>query len=174
MSKAKNTTTLAELAGTNRGLSKLTVAEIKALIKGTEVAKAEVEPTKAQKFYTEVIVGKAEERANHKKANIAAAAWMREHGLVPSGTAWTAVKEGERSIKALKAMNESDGLTAKPKSKETSVGAQPKARSKKATKETPVNVTEQHATVTEKDIEAEVKALIKGGFTEDEARTILG
>jgi hypothetical protein len=56
-------------------------------------------------------------RAAHREANRAQAAWMRSHGLVPSGQAWEAVSKGERGVKALKALNREDGLSlpqAKP------------------------------------------------------------
>lgn len=58
----------------------------------------------------------AEERADRKRFNSNLSAWMRGEGLVPSGAAWEAAKGGERSVKALKAMNASDGIApAKPK-----------------------------------------------------------
>lgn len=177
MSK-NDTRTLAEIAGTNRGLSKLTLAEIKALAKGEAPAKAE-KPKSA--FYETVIVGGREARALHQKANTAAASWMREKGLVPSGQAWKAVKEGERDVKVLRSLNEADGYT--PKKKGTGTGAQPGAKAPKAkatrkgkttTKESAVGITEQHNVVTERDIEAEVATLVKAGFSDADARQILG
>src|SRR6188768_3798402 len=93
MSNIKKTTTLAELAGTNRGLSTLTVAQIKALLKGE--APAKVAKPKSE-FYEKVIVGGRDQRALRQKVNTEAAAWMREKGLVPSGQAWVEVKNGER------------------------------------------------------------------------------
>jgi hypothetical protein len=166
MSK-NDTRTLAEIAGTNRGLSKLTLADIKALAKGEAPAK----PTKPKsEFYEKVIVGGREARALHQKANTAAASWMREKGLVPSGQAWKAVKEGERDVKTLRRLNEKDGFT--PKKKGTGKGAQAKVRTPK--KESAVGVTEQHESVTERDIEAEVATLVKAGFSDEDARQILG
>lgn len=171
MSSKNDTRTLAEIAGTTRGLSKLTLGDIKALAKGEAPAKVVVAKP-ASEFYEKVIVAGREARQAHHKSNAEAAAWMREKGLVPTGTAWTAVKNGERSIKALKAMNEADGL--KPKTK-GSTGAQPEARTKVTTKGSTVNASQQHATVTERDIEAEVAILMtQGGFTEADARSILG
>ena len=48
--------------------------------------------------------------------------WMRSKNLAPLGAAWTAVRKGERSIKALKALNVAEGFVtptvlAEPKSK---------------------------------------------------------
>ena len=51
----------------------------------------------------------------------------------------------------------------------------PKAKAARTGKKgSTVDVSKQHTSVTERDIEAEVKTLIAGGFTEDEARSILG
>src|SRR5438445_5477725 len=67
---------------------------------------------------------KAAERDAHKAGNKAAAAWMREKGLVPSGQAWTAVKNGERNVTKLRKLNAADGQTPKaekPEAVETEV-----------------------------------------------------
>lgn len=46
-----------------------------------------------------------------KAGNRAAAAWLRENGIVPSGQAWAAAKNGERSVAHLRSLNALDGLT---------------------------------------------------------------
>lgn len=113
-------TTLKDLAGTNRGLGNLTIEELHVLLaehapvkvtgkaKGSRTAKTD--KAAKSKFYTDVIVGKREEREAHRNVNRQASAWMREKGLVPSGQAWAAVKSGERSVTKLRALNEADGL----------------------------------------------------------------
>ena len=174
--------TLAEIAGTTRGLSKLTRAQVQALLDGKAPARPKAEAKAKSEFYEKVIVEGREARQNRQKVNHEAATWMREKGLVPSGQAWAAVKKGERNVKALRSMNEADGL--KPMVKKTGVTAEVQAevkaaktttrRTTKAKGEGAVTVTEQHVSVTERDVEAEVKRLIEGGFTDAEARAILG
>lgn len=77
-----------------------------------KAAPAKTAPAKKEtsEFYTQVIVGKREAREARKAFNPKAAAWMREKGLVPSGSAWAAVKAGERNVRTLKALNRKDGL----------------------------------------------------------------
>ena len=53
------------------------------------------------------------EKAKMRESNQKQAAWMRENAIVPSGSAWTLVKQGERSLKVLRAANAADGLTFK-------------------------------------------------------------
>lgn len=60
-----------------------------------------------------------------KAGNKAAAAWMREHGIVPSGKAWTAVKNGERNVAPLRLLNAQDGLVFG----QAKVASQPKVES---------------------------------------------
>lgn len=69
-----------------------------------------------------------EEREQRKTFNRAAAAWMREKGLVPSGQAWKAVTGADpvRNVATLRKLNEADGLTApKAKAVEAEVEAEP-------------------------------------------------
>jgi hypothetical protein len=77
-----------------------------------------------------------EERAKVKLANREAAAWMREKGLVPSGQAWIAVKNGERGIATLRKLNEADGHGAKPKA-EPEVVTEPEPEAAPAAKKAP-------------------------------------
>lgn len=48
--------------------------------------------TKGDKFYEEVIVGKAEQRKTRKANNKALAAALRAEGKVPNGDVWAAAK----------------------------------------------------------------------------------
>lgn len=162
--------TLADLAGTTRGLSKLTVKEIKALLDGKAPAKTKAKAKPKSEFYEKVIVGGREQRDLRQKVNHEAAAWMREKGLVPSGQAWAAVKKGERNIKALRALNEADGL--KPLERKAGVTAEVQTEvktAKKARKAKPEPKPEPEPQVDE----AKIASLVAAGFTEDEARGIL-
>lgn len=167
MSKIKNSATLAEIAGTTRGLSKLTVKQIRALLDGEAPAKVVVKAKPTSEFYEKVIVAGRDERAAHQKGNREAASWMREKGLVPSGQAWAAVKKGERNIKALRALNEADGL--KPMVKKAGVTAEVQAETKVAKTRKP-----KAEAKTEPEGPDPVQALIDGGWSEAEAKEILG
>ena len=204
------TATLKDLAGTTRGLGNLTVVELQALLsehspvkvtgkaKGTRGAKTDKPKSK---FYTDVIVGKREERETRTKANRAASAWMREKGLVPQGQAWAAVRNGERSVTKLRSLNEADGLAplkmkaagveavvaekaervaekveAKVETKtEAKTRAPRKAKAAKATVEVATVTAEPEAVEPVADeTDALVAMLVSQGFTEDSARRILG
>lgn len=196
MSKKKSTTiepttTLKDLAGVTRGLGNLTVAQIQALLKGDEPAKVLAKPVKPKAepsaFYREVIEGGREARIARQSVNREAASWMREHGLVPSGAAWAAVKHGERSIKKLQAMNKADGL-ALPKKQEPKAEAAPVEAKRAKTAEPKVPAAEvvepkaKGKRRKEKDTpapldarEESIQALVaSGAFTEAEAEAAIG
>lgn len=195
--------TLKDLAGTGRGLGSLTVDELEALVEKAKVSgvtksarrqtqgakgkAAKTERVKATKgktpkaqpkneFYENVIVGQREEREKRQRVNREAAAWMREHGLVPQGQAWAAVKNGERGVKKLQALNVADGLTpmvtkgAEVKAKQTE--AKPAVREGSRHTRAP-KVKEAKAKEREEaqafDKEAQIETLMAGGFTRDEA-----
>jgi hypothetical protein len=99
-----------------------------------EEAAEEVEPSKVTR----------PSKAERKKANDARAIWMRSIGVVASGQAWEAAKEGELNPAKLKAMNADDGLVFKaPTAKKA---AAKKAPAKKAAKATEAKATEAKAT----------------------------
>ena len=88
---------------------------------------AKVSPAKATKKATP----KAKVEVNSTTADVegmtpeaikAQGEWMRSKNLAPLGAAWTAVRKGERSVKALKALNVAEGFVTptvlvEPKSK---------------------------------------------------------
>ena len=204
MSTNLNTsTTLKDLTGTGRNLGALTVEQLLVLLadhlpvaakapKGKK-DKAEAKPVTA--FYADVIVGKREEREARHNVNIAASAWMREKGLVPSGQAWAAVKAGERNVTKLLALNKADSLAPRAtKAKATD----PKASAPKATVAKakapeaeiveivevavaaadtakaidPDKAAKKAAKREAREREAAIQALIVGGFTEEAARAV--
>lgn len=86
----------------------------------------------------------AEQKAAHQSANRAQAAWMRENGVAPSGSAWKLVNAGERDIDVLKAANAADGLAIKapadrkaPKAKKAGKGASAKVTAPVAEEKAP-------------------------------------
>ena len=195
--------TLKDLAGTGRGLGSLTVDELEALVEKAKVSgvtksarrqtqgakgkAAKTERVKATKgktpkaqpkneFYENVIVGQREEREKRQRVNREAAAWMREHGLVPQGQAWSAVKNGERGIKKLQALNVADGLApmvakgaeAKAKQAEAKPAVREGSRHTRTPKAKEAKAKErQDAQAFDK--EAQIETLMAGGFTRDEA-----
>lgn len=79
--------------------------------KQTKRTKKERKASKAkqEKFLT-WLHDTAEQRDNRKSHNAEASAWCRENGIHPSGSAWEALKKGERDVATLKALNVEDGL----------------------------------------------------------------
>lgn len=77
---------------------KATTAKVKATKKASPKAKVEVNSTTAdvEGMTPEAIKAQGE--------------WMRSKNLAPLGAAWTAVRKGERSVKALKALNVAEGF----------------------------------------------------------------
>lgn len=191
--------TLKDLAGTGRGLGSLTIDEIQDLLgqhakttgatksarregkgkKGkaakverTEVTKGKKKPAPKSEFYEKVIVGQREERAKRQKVNREASAWMREHGLVPSGQAWAAVKNGERGIKKLQALNAADGLT--PVAAKGGEAKAKQAEVKPAVRKTGKGGAAKPAPKQEEfDVEKQIETLMAGGFSREEATQIL-
>ena len=179
---SKTPTTLRDLAGTGRGLGAMTVEEIRALLDAKAPAKVTEEPKAPKapsKFYTEVIVGGREKREARKAVNTAAAEWMREKNLVPGGQAWEAVKNGERSVKKLAALNAADGLTkAKAETKaetKVEVEVEVEVEAKTATK-TPRRTPRKPKAAEAPEVAETDKALavlIAGGWTAEQAQAVL-
>lgn len=84
----------------------------------------------------------AEERAARKAFNGKAAKWARKNGIVPTGTAWAAIKEGERDVETLKSMNVDDDLRPAKGATKTA----PVEKAKKGKKETTVIAAEVEPT----------------------------
>ena len=198
--KTNATVTLRDLAGTGRGLGSLTIEDLRALLAASEpakrapkkaapkkavtrkpapkAAKAKAAPKEPSAFYTEVIVGKRDEREARKSTNRDLAAWMRSEGLEPVGSAWAAAKAGERDVDTLRALTGGTSIkpqaakaprkaapakaaTPKPKAEPKPKAAKAKAAKAKAAPKAPVS-DEREA------------ILVAAGFTEAEARLVLG
>jgi hypothetical protein len=160
------------------------------------------ELTPEQEKRVEAVVDEAEKsaaaavKAARKSANREAAAWMREKGLVPSGQAWVAVKNGERNVVKLRKLNAADTpakAKAEPKAEvvaEPEVKAPPKkavakkapakaAPAKKAVaKKAPARRTTTRKAATTKAAEASPEAVAEvpqgadPNFTESTLETI--
>ena len=186
MSTTTNTTvTLRDLAGTGRGLGNLTVEDLRALLAAREPAKrapkkaapkkavtrkaapkAKAAPKEPSAFYTEEIVGKRDEREARKSTNRDLAAWMRSEGLEPVGSAWAAAKAGERDVDALRAL--AGGTSIKPQATKAPRKAAPAKAATPKAKATPKAAPKAPVTDEREAI------LVAAGFTEAEARLVLG
>lgn len=112
------------VVGTKKGDKVIARVRAEMAARNTPEATAAREAAKAERL---------SKAADRQRGNKAAAAWMRENGLVPSGSAWKAVSGGERDVKALRAMNAADGLKA-PVAKASAKAPKPADRKTKAPK----------------------------------------
>lgn len=118
----------------------------------------------------------AEERATRKKVNKAQAEWMRSHGIVPSGQAWTACSKGERSVKKLIALNEADGVKTDVKVTAQKSGQPSESTTKVTAISAKVDVTQParphrpNGSFMSKEQAEQFHLLVSTGLTEPDAR----
>lgn len=152
-----------------------TLAEILALLSPEPAAKTTKRATsKATEKVTTATSGHTAEvgtPAAIKACNLANADFLRELKVVPTGTAWTLLKNGERNPKVLRAANKADGEDwAKYSALRTKITTPAKKVAAKVTaKKAPAAKTTTAKRLTKAQRTAKVQTLVDAGFTQDEA-----